>query len=85
MSPLEKNRRRVSELLARFSQPRGLDLRLIEQHELLRVRMEVHLLVHPLWYRVAVVANPSCKTGRKQQKTLVLTNRMPVVNPEATS
>ena len=54
MSPLEKNRRRASELLARFSQPRGLDLHVVPQHQLLGVGMQIHLLVHPVGYRLAV-------------------------------
>ena len=47
MSPLEKNRQRASELLARFSRPRGLDLDVISQHEFLGIWMQIHLLVHP--------------------------------------
>jgi hypothetical protein len=47
VSPLEKNRQRASELLARLSQPRGLDLHLIPQHRLLGVWMKVNLLVYP--------------------------------------
>ena len=54
MSPLEKNGQRASELLARFSQPRGLDLDVISQHQLLGIRMQVDLLVHPLRHRIAV-------------------------------
>jgi len=54
VSPLEKNRQRASELLARLSQPRGLDLHVIPQHRLLGVRMQIHLLVYPLGYRIAV-------------------------------
>ena len=54
MSPLEKNRQRASELLARFSQPRGLDLHVIPQHEFLGIRMQVDLLVHPIGHRIAV-------------------------------
>ena len=46
MSPLEKNRQRASELLACFSQPRGLDLHVIAKHQFLGTRMEVDLLVH---------------------------------------
>jgi hypothetical protein len=53
VSPLEKNRQRASELLARLSQPRGLDLHVIPQHRLLGIRMQIHLLVHPLGHRVA--------------------------------
>jgi hypothetical protein len=47
VSPLEKNRQRASELLARLSQPRGLHLHVIAQRELLGVGMQVHLQVHP--------------------------------------
>jgi hypothetical protein len=40
-----------------INEPRGLDLDVVPQHEFLRVRMEVHLLVHPLrhWTTVQVV------------------------------
>jgi hypothetical protein len=31
----------------------SLDLHVIPQHQLLRIRMQVHLLVHPLRHRVA--------------------------------
>jgi len=67
VSPLEKNGQRASELLARFSQPRGLDLHMIPQHELLGVRMQIHLLVHPFghWIPVQVVLEPvrNCVSG----------------------
>jgi hypothetical protein len=46
VSPLEKNRQRASELLARLSQPRDLDLHVISQHQLLRIRMKITLLAH---------------------------------------
>jgi hypothetical protein len=77
VSPLEKNRQRASELLARLSQPRGLDLHVIPQHRLLGIWMKVHLLVHPLWHRMPLVANPSYGTGLKRQDLINLTTRMP--------
>ena len=46
MPKLERNLQRISELQA-------LDLHMTVQHELLGVRMQVHLLVHPLGNRVA--------------------------------
>ena len=54
MSPLDKNGQRASELLARFSQPRGLDLDVISQHEFLGIRMQVDLLAHPVGHRITV-------------------------------
>jgi hypothetical protein len=36
-----------------FSHPRGLDLDVIAQHELLGGRMQVYLPVHPLRHRIA--------------------------------
>ncbi len=41
-------------MLARFSQPRGLDLHVIAQHQLLGVGMQIDLLVHPVGHRIAV-------------------------------
>ena len=49
--------------LIHFMQPQTLDLRVIPQHELLGVRIQAHLLVHPLRHRIADVVLPSCNTG----------------------
>ena len=78
MSPLEKNGQRASELLTRFSQPRGLDLDVIPQHQLLGIRMEVHLLVHPVGDLLVAVAIPFCRTGLKRHKRFATTARMPI-------
>jgi hypothetical protein len=66
VSPLEKNRQRASELLARLSQPRGLDLHVIAQHQLLGIRMQVHLLVHPVGHRVAAQVMLQQRQGHDQ-------------------
>ena len=65
MSPLEKNGQRASELLARFSQPRGLDLDVISQHEFLGIRMQVDLLVHPVGDLLVAVAIPLTRSNSK--------------------
>jgi hypothetical protein len=62
VSPLEKNRQHASKLLARFSQPRGLDLHVIPQDQLLAIGMKVHLLLYPVgwWIAVQVMLEPEC-------------------------
>ena len=54
VAPLERKGQRISELPARFSQPQDLDLHVIPQHQLLGIRMQVHLLVHPVGNRMPV-------------------------------
>ena len=41
----------------------------------------MHLLVHPIEDPMAVVANPSCKTGLKRQKLPSLTTRILIRKP----
>ena len=50
-----------------------------------QMSIEVHLLVHPIGNRAAVVASPSYKMGHKRQNLINLTTRMPIVNSEAMS
>ena len=45
----------------------SLELHVVPQHQLLGVRVQIHLLVHPVRYRIAVVAIPAYKTGLKRQ------------------
>lgn len=67
---------RINKLLACFNQLQGLDLHMIPQHRLFWIRMQIDLLVDALRHRMAVVANPSYKTGRKRQKLPSLTARI---------
>jgi hypothetical protein len=53
-APLEKSGHRISESVTTFRAPQRLDLHVIPQHELLGIRMQVDLLVHPLGHRIAV-------------------------------
>jgi hypothetical protein len=53
-------------------------LHVIAQHQLLGVRMEVHLLVHPLGYRVAIQVMLEQRHGHDQRHQL-----LPVVLDEA--
>jgi hypothetical protein len=54
MAPLERKVQRIGELLACVNQLQVLDLHVIPQHQLLGIRMQIHLLVHPLGNRIAV-------------------------------
>jgi hypothetical protein len=47
MPRLERGGQRVFESLIRFSRPQSLALHVIPQHQLLGVRMQIHLLVYP--------------------------------------
>jgi hypothetical protein len=53
----------------------------VAQHELVGVRMQVHLLVHPLRHRMVVVVISSYKTGHKRQKLPSLTTRILIRKP----
>ena len=54
MPQLERSDEQDHESLIRFRRPQSLDLHMITQHQLFRVRMEIDLLVHPVGNRVAV-------------------------------
>jgi hypothetical protein len=47
--------------------PLGCLQHVIPQHQLLGVGVQIHLLLQPLRRRVAVVVNPSYKTGLNRQ------------------
>ena len=51
-APLEKSGHRISESVTTFRAPQRLDLHVVAQHELVGVRMQIHLLVQPLGHRV---------------------------------
>ena len=51
-APLEKIGHRISESVTTFRAPQRLDLHVVAQHELVGVRMQIHLLVQPLGHRV---------------------------------
>jgi hypothetical protein len=51
---------------------------MIPQHQLLGLRLQIHLLVHSLRYWIAVVAIPSYRTEHNRQTGFNLTARMPV-------
>ena len=50
---LEKGGHRISESVITFRGPQKLDLHVVAQHELRGVRMQAHLLTHPLRHRIA--------------------------------
>jgi hypothetical protein len=54
MPQLKRSDQRVCESLFRFSLSQSLAPHVIPQHELLRVRMEVDRLAHPLANRIPV-------------------------------
>jgi hypothetical protein len=54
MPQLETSDQQDHDSLIRFRRPQSLDLHMIPQHQLLGVRMEVHLLVNPVGNRIAV-------------------------------
>jgi hypothetical protein len=54
-APLEKSGHRISESVTTLRAPQRLGLHVVAQHELVGVRMQVHLLVHPLRHRMVVV------------------------------
>ena len=83
MLPLERNRQRASELLARCSQPRGLDVPVIPRHQFLGVGMEVHLPVHPLRDRMSVEVMLKQRQGyhQRQQPLAVVLNEAQELQP----
>jgi hypothetical protein len=55
MPELARRDQRDCESLIRFSsRPQSLDLHVVPQHQILGIRMQLHLLVHPLRHRIAV-------------------------------
>jgi hypothetical protein len=81
MPQLERSRQRVYESLFRFSRPRSLALHVIPQHQLLGVRMQVHLLAlpsDPVGHRVAAQMMLEQRQGHDQRQ-----HSLPVVLDEA--
>jgi hypothetical protein len=60
VAPLEKSKQRSRESAITFRAPQSLDLHVVPQHQLLGIRVQVHLLVHPLghWIAVQVMLEP---------------------------
>jgi hypothetical protein len=79
-APLEKRGHRISESVITFRAPQRLDLHVVPQHRLLRIMAQIRLLVHPVRRGVVVVANPSYKTGLKQQNALTMTAQTSIVH-----
>jgi hypothetical protein len=70
-----------SEEAATARREQSLDLNVIRQHQFLGMGVQIRLLVHRPWHRIAVVANPSYKTGHKRQKLLGLATRILIQKP----
>jgi hypothetical protein len=79
-APLEKSGQRSSDSVITFRAPQRLDLHVVPQHRLLRIMAQIRLLVHPVRRGVVVVANPSYKTGLKQQNALTMTAQTSIVH-----
>ena len=74
---------RISEPLIRCSHPHKSNLHVVPQHQLLRVRMQIHLLVNPLGNRVAaqVVLQQRQRHDQRQQLLAIVLDEAQELQP----